>query len=109
MPMPHGHYIDTWRESRDFHCQPAPQHYRERTMAKVLTTEARVAKFVIDDLRRRRLQVDELLKELGLRKRPRQSGGPPPACFGARANRTRGAPGGRCQLCPAPRRFPGHP
>jgi AraC-like DNA-binding protein len=36
-------------------------------MAKVLTTEARVANLIIDDLRRRRLPVDGLLKELGLR------------------------------------------
>ncbi len=37
-------------------------------MAKVLTTEARVANFIIDDLRRRRIAVDGLLKEVGLRK-----------------------------------------
>jgi AraC-like DNA-binding protein len=37
-------------------------------MAKVLTTEARVANFIIDDLRRRRIPVDGLLKQVGLRK-----------------------------------------
>lgn len=37
-------------------------------MAKVLTTEARVANFVIDDLRRRHLPVDGLLKQVGLRR-----------------------------------------
>jgi AraC-like DNA-binding protein len=37
-------------------------------MAKVLTTEARVANFVIDDLRRRRIPVDGLLKQVGLRR-----------------------------------------
>ena len=37
-------------------------------MAKVLTTEARVANFVIDDLRRRRLPIDGLLKQVGLRR-----------------------------------------
>ena len=36
-------------------------------MAKVLTTEARVANFVVDDLRRRRIPVDGLLKQVGLR------------------------------------------
>ena len=37
-------------------------------MAKVLTIDARMASFVIDDLRRRRLPVDGLLKQVGLRK-----------------------------------------
>jgi hypothetical protein len=37
-------------------------------IAKVLTTQARVANFVIDDLRRRRLPIDGLLKQVGLRR-----------------------------------------
>ena len=37
-------------------------------MAKVPTIEARVANYVADDLRRRRTPIDELLKDVGLRK-----------------------------------------
>jgi AraC-like DNA-binding protein len=37
-------------------------------MARVLKIAARVAKLVVDDLRRRRIATDELLKEVGLRR-----------------------------------------
>ena len=37
-------------------------------MARVLTIEARVASYVVDDLRRRQAPIDALLKEAGLRK-----------------------------------------
>ena len=37
-------------------------------MAKVATIDARFARFIVDDLRRRRIPVDGLLKRVGLRK-----------------------------------------
>ena len=37
-----------------------------RTMAKASKTDARMARFVVEDLGRRRLPVDGLLKEVGL-------------------------------------------
>ena len=38
------------------------------TMAKVPEIHARSARFIVDDLRRRRLAVDDLLKDVGLQK-----------------------------------------
>ena len=37
-------------------------------MAKAPRIDARMARFVVEDLRRRRIAVDELLKEVGLRR-----------------------------------------
>jgi hypothetical protein len=42
--------------------------HRERTMAKLLTIEARVARYLVDDLRGRHVPIDGLLKEVRLRR-----------------------------------------
>ena len=41
---------------------------REQIMAKGPMMDGRMARFVVDDLRRRRLPVDKLLEEVGLQK-----------------------------------------
>jgi hypothetical protein len=39
-----------------------------QTMVKVPTIDARLTRFIVDDLRRRRMPVHKLLKEVGLQR-----------------------------------------
>ena len=67
-------------------------------MAKAPKIDARMARFVVEDLRRRRIPVDGLLKEVGLRSIDLASPeGRLSVCAGDPSDRTRGDPGGRRQ------------